>query len=317
MDGYGTFSQCSPGTASPSAAPFGVTVAGSFNGTPTANDTLLYYPRGIELSDNGTLYVADGSYKLMVFTPNSRVGDTFMTYSGFPALIALDNSSSRVYVSVPYSALVQIWPSNATIPPNAYTAACSMDILYFTIGVQVDGNGNVYIASSLCHWVTVWAPNATNGSLVAGLATATAGNDSQSLNWPFGLFLDEVHASLYVVDYKNHRIQKFDLSNSTVGVTVAGGNGAGSAANQLNSPISIAVSHIDGAIYIADRNNNRVQKWLVNAAFGITVAGSSTAIAGNSPYLLNWPFDIKLAYGETYLYVSDYRNHRIQRFALT
>ena len=294
-----------------------MTVAGSFNGTPNANDTLLYNPRGIELSKDGALYVADGSYKLMVFTPNNRVGATLMTYTEFPALIALDNTSSRIYASISYSALVKVWPSNVTIPPNAYTAGCSMDILYFTIGVQVAVNGNVYIASTLCNWVTMWKPNATNGTLVAGLATAAAGNDNQSLNWPFGLFLDECHSSLYVVDNKNHRIQKFNLNGSRIGVTVAGGNGAGSAANQLNNPISLVVSQIDGAMYIADRNNNRVQKWLFNATFGITVAGSSTGIAGNSSYLLNWPFDVKLASGDAYLYVSDYRNHRIQRFALT
>ncbi|UJR38775.1 hypothetical protein I4U23_031440 [Adineta vaga] len=314
MDVYGKFLQCS--TVSPSALPFGVTVVGLYNGTSNDNDTILSGPRGIAFSNNGSLYVTDATYKVIRFPQNSRIGQTVMTYLSNPAMITFDQTLSNFYVSIPYNALVQMWPSNNTIPPNPGTASCTTDLLYFTIGVAVDSLGNVYIASTLCNWVTKWSLNATNGTLVAGLSTANAGNDNWSLNWPFGLFLDELNENLYIADYSNHRVQKVILNGSGYGVTVAGGNGAGVAANQLNSPTSIIASRYDGAIYIADRNNNRIQKWLVNATFGITIADSPSGIAGNTPYLLNWPFDIKLACNEECLYVSDNRNNRIQRFYL-
>ena len=44
------------------------------------------------------------------------------------------------------------------------------------------------------------------------------------------------------------------------GITLAGGNGYGSSADQLNSPNGIAFDD-SGNLYIADSNNNRIQKW--------------------------------------------------------
>ncbi len=41
--------------------------------------------------------------------------------------------------------------------------------------------------------------------------------------------------NIYLVDLSNHRIQKWE-SGAAEGVTVAGGNGQGSAANQLSNP---------------------------------------------------------------------------------
>ena len=296
--------------------PFGVTVAGFATSTSNDNGTILTYPKGIALSNDGSLYVTDGTNSITRFASNNRTGQKIMTYTSNPALISLTETPFKLYASIPLYAVVYMWPSNATIPPNPYSAACSMDLLYYTIGVAVDLSGNVYIASTLCNWVTRWATNATNGTLVAGSASAASGNDNQSLNWPFGLFLDELNSSLYVADYSNHRIQKFALGGVGTGVTVAGGNGPGLAANQLQNPTSVIVSRVDGAVYVADRNNNRIQKWLVNATLGVTVAGSPIGTPGSTPYLFNWTFDLKFGHTEENLYVSDYRNGRIQRFRL-
>jgi sugar lactone lactonase YvrE len=54
--------------------------------------------------------------------------------------------------------------------------------------------------------------------------------------------------------------------NSTE-VTVAGGNGPGSSANQLYYPQGIAVSP-SGDVYVADTDNNRIQFWGVGATQG-------------------------------------------------
>jgi DNA-binding beta-propeller fold protein YncE len=122
---------------------------------------------------------------------------------------------------------------------------------------------------------------------------------------------------LYVADYSNNRIQKFDLSTNSSGITVAGGNGAGSAANQLTYPLDVHVSQLNGAIYVADNGNNRVQRWNVNATQGITVAGDPRGASGVSPTTLSGPFAITLdPINETFLYVSDYNSNRVLRFTL-
>ena len=53
-------------------------------------------------------------------------------------------------------------------------------------------------------------------------------------NYPYGITLD-ASGNLYIADGFNNRIQKW-IPGTTEGVTVAGGNGRGPAANQFNEP---------------------------------------------------------------------------------
>ncbi|GAB3922702.1 hypothetical protein GCM10028827_08020 [Mucilaginibacter myungsuensis] len=85
------------------------------------------------------------------------------------------------------------------------------------------------------------------------------------------LFVDS-DGSIYVADISNARIVKW-AKGATSGVTVAGGNGIGNAANQFSRPVGVTLDK-DGNIYIADQNNNRIQKWVPGAASGTTVVSA-------------------------------------------
>ncbi|CAF4360507.1 unnamed protein product, partial [Adineta steineri] len=108
----------------------------------------------------------------------------------------------------------------------------------------------------------------------------------------------------------------FQLGNSMNGTTVAGGNGQGSASNQLDTPYGVYVLNKTGALYIADYNNHRVQQWNLGATYGKTLAGV-TANSGTSLMLLNNPSNTFLNHNETYLYVNDMSNNRVLRFTMT
>jgi DNA-binding beta-propeller fold protein YncE len=158
-----------------------------------------------------------------------------------------------------------------------------------------------------------WKQNATNGTLIAG--TGGSGNSSQQLSWPFGLYLDELNSYLYIADMGNHRIQRYYLGVITNVTTVAGGNGYGSGNHQLNRPYGVCVSKKTGAIYIADTSNNRIQRWSPGATSGVTIAGI-VGTSGTDSTLLNAPAAVALSPNETFLYVSDNYNNRVQRFEL-
>ena len=98
------------------------------------------------------------------------------------------------------------------------------------------------------------------------------------------------------------------ISAQTV-TTVAGGNGSGSGANQLQFPVSIVVH--EGTLYIADLVNARVQKVSPDGSVTTVAGGHSYGSAANQLY---YPTDI--AVDGDMLYISDPENNRIQRWVI-
>lgn len=305
--------------ASTTIQPNITTVAGSYNGScaPLSGDlTTLHVPGGIAVSNSGTLYVGDGTPTnvLLAFEPNNLTGQQIITYGDWPAYLFIDAVTLSIYATVFDLHSVVIWPSNKTIPSNP-AGICNVAYLFRPTGLLVDSLGNIYISSFACNWITRWNSNANNATVVVGSSSGGSGSDSQHLDTPYGLYLDENNLLLYVADAANNRIQKFTLGNIT-GVTVAGGNGQGTASNQLNFPSTIHVSPKDNSYYICDYHNNRIQKWAMNAAYGITIAGSSAGVAGNALNLLNGPYDVWVHPNETYILISDENNCRVQKYLL-
>lgn len=94
------------------------------------------------------------------------------------------------------------------------------------------------------------------------------------------------------------------------GVTIAGGNGQGPAANQFNEPNNIVID-ASGNLIVADLNNHRIQKWAPGALQGVTILGGNGP--DSSPTQFDHPTDIRFdAAGNTY--VCDASNARVLRF---
>ncbi len=104
--------------------------------------------------------------------------------------------------------------------------------------------------------VMKWVEGARYGLVVAG--GNGAGSDLYQLNWPRGLFVDEI-GTVYVSDCSNQRVVCWPIG-ATEGIVLVGGNGAGNRSNQLYSPEGLSIDK-HGHLYVVDRKNTRVQKF--------------------------------------------------------
>ncbi len=303
----------------------GITIAGYGNGTGGNDLNALQYPVGLGLDYNGSIYISDSSNNRVIkLQEGSLFGTIFAGTQGSgsndnqlygPSGLYID-TASNIYIADNHNYRVMLWRQNSAtgiLVAGNGTRGNTVNTLMSPGRVVVDSMGNVYVSDANTHQVTKWAPNATYGIIVAG--NGVAGNGSQQLNAPFGIYLDEYSSYLYIADSNNHRIQRYYLDGTLNGTTVAGGNGPGTSNNQLNFPHGVLLSKKTGAIFIADGNNHRIQRWSPGATSGVTIAGTA-GLSGASATLLNGPSDVILSLNETYLYVSDSANNRVQRFQL-
>ena len=271
---------------------------------------------------DGSLYVVVGANdnKVRRYVLNDPVISSIVAGQGgfghhaddqlsYPIALFVD-SSSNVYVAHGTRYYIMLWRKGSTTGIKIAGDGGYASNAYY--GLAVDSRGNIYASDSDNHRVMRFAPFATNGTVIAG--TGVPGNDSQSLHWPNGLYLDELNSHLYVADSGNHRIQRYTLGSSPIVKTVAGGKGAGLAADQLKFPRALCMSKKTGFLYIADGGNSRVQIWNAKDTSGLTLAGTGTA--GNAVNQLAYPGGVALSLDEAFLYVSNSGNRRIQRFSL-
>jgi sugar lactone lactonase YvrE len=259
-------------------SPNGSTVAGGNNDGDGANQ--LNTPSGVYVDGVGNLYVADAfNNRIQQFGPNSTSATAGTTVAGGngpgPAANQLRNPA----------------------------------------GVYMDGVGNLYVVDNLNHRIQRFGPNSTSataGTTVAG--GNSPGPAADQLTLPYGVYVDGV-GNVYVAEVGNNRIQRFgpNSTSSTAGITIAGGNNYGNAANQLANPYGVYLDGV-GNLYVADYGNHRIQRFGPNstsATAGTTVAGGNGS--GPAADQLVFPFGV-YADGIGNVYVADWGNSRIQFF---
>ncbi|MDB4742561.1 NHL repeat-containing protein, partial [Cyclobacteriaceae bacterium] len=172
------------------------------------------------------------------------------------------------------------------------------------LGIAADPSNNFYIVDGT---------NDVIHKYPSGLSPTNYGNSrsatfSGNLSNPSNVEIDD-NGNVYIVDTDNHRIQKYLEGSTSNPTTVAGGNGQGSNANQLDQPSAVAIDS-DGNIFVADKGNYRIQKWTPNATEGITVAGGNGS--GSDPNQFS-PTGLVLDPSGN-LIVSENNYHRILKF---
>ena len=198
-----------------------------------ATSAQLYNPTGVAANINGNVYIAD--------QVNHRV--RMVTAAGIMTTFA----------------------GTGTAGYNGDGVLATSTQLNYPCGISADINGNVYIADynnnrirmvNSAGIVSTFAGTETAGSNGDGVAATLA-----QLNNPYGVSAD-INGNVYIADQANQRIRKVNaegILTTFAGTGTAGSSGDGGAATsaQLNNPFGVSAD-INGNVYIADTNNNRI-----------------------------------------------------------
>ncbi len=324
-------------------------VAYSGDGGPAIN-AALNYPKGLAITANGTLYIADTeNFRVRVVSPtgiiNTLAGNGINAYAGdggaavsaslSDVMAVAVNSAGNIYIADASNRVIRQVTASGIVTTIAGIGgvqgfsgdgglATAAD-LGRPVALAFDASGNLYIVDSVNQRIRRIG---TNGVIttIAGNGNAAYGGDggpaaSASFNFPLGVAVDSA-GNIYVADAGNNRVRKI----STTGIisTVAGngqgafsGDGGAAASAALNLPSDVAVDSA-GNLYIADAGNNRIR--MVNSTGVIsTIAGNSNnGFAGDggaaSQATLNYPWGLATdAAGDVYL--ADRVNSRIRLIA--
>ena len=117
--------------------------------------------------------------------------------------------------------------------------------LHFPFNVEVDYEGNVYVADPYNSRIVKWEPNANEGIVV-----------SEICGYDIAMDDNYFYTAIQGNNPGIHRINKNDKDDVMV---ISGGNGKGSELNQYENPIYIDIDY-SGNIFVSDDTNLRIMK---------------------------------------------------------
>jgi len=185
---------------------------------------------------------------------------------------------------------VQVWLEGSTTPTTTIS-----DDLNSPYSVFASIIGDIYIDNGAFNErVDKWPFNAANG-VVEMYSNGTC----------YGLFID-IKDNLYCSIESEHQVLKKAINDdANTSIVIAGIGRSGSTSNMLNGPRGIFVD-ANFNLYVADCQNNRIQKFQSGQLNGVTIAGSG----GTGTITLACPSGVVLDF-DGYLFITDYYNNRI------
>ncbi len=173
--------------------------------------------------------------------------------------------------------------------------------------VTSDAQGNLYVVDTWNQRVQKFSPDGKS-LLSFGAKGGPWGYDEADGKWsyPVGIAVDS-QGNIYVADYNNNRLQKFDAKGKFVLKWGVDGRQDG----QFSKPGALAMDKQD-RLYVADIGNNRIQRFRFDSQ-GKPVFDGKWGKDGVNPGEFDRPYGLCVDHAGN-SYVADFGNHRVQKF---
>ena len=271
--------------------------------TFATSSTIGFFLLGFFFHRNNRIFAANSNTNLIVMWPNTstnpinlttitpirNVGSLFVTDDENRIFIYHNQSSRRIDQR-------QI-TNGSLISTISVTSEC--------FSLAVDSDETVYCSQSYLHRVDAYSLRNGSYSIVNRFGTGCPGSTALMLNLPVGILVTP-SKDLYVADCRNSRVQFFP-NGQIDGITIVG---IGS--NQTVSllcPTGVALDS-DGNLFVVDRTLHQI---IGSDAQGFRCVAGCTGSNGSASYELANPMNMYFAANGDF-FVSDYSNHRIQKF---
>jgi len=243
----------------------------------------FHRPADVAMDEVGNLYIADqNNHRIRKITPEGEVSTLAGSTLGFrdasgtsaqfshPSGVAVDKDGN-LYIADHYnnrirkispSAEVTTIAGNGSMGHRDHTIGTEAQFAH-PRGVEVDKNGNVYVADYGNHRIRKISPEGEVSTLAGGglIGDFADGSSSQArFHNPAELVMDG-NGNIYVTDSSNHRIRKISPEGevSTLAGAEQGYHDDVGTDAQLSRPTGLVIDN-NANLYITDFENNRIRK---------------------------------------------------------
>ncbi|MGA8143234.1 MAG: Ig-like domain repeat protein [Candidatus Acidiferrales bacterium] len=198
-----------------------------------ATSASLFTPRGVAVDTNGIVYIADTNNHVV----RKVSGSTISTIAG--------NAQQQGFYG-----------------DNGTASSAGLDT---PTSVVVDASGKVYVADSNNHRVRLLTGSTLStfaGNGTAGFSGDGAAATSASIDFPLGISMD-LTGNLYVADSNNHVVRRVGGAGTITTIAADGEQGFfgdSGAPNAASLDTPSGVLPLNGNVYIADLNNQRIRR---------------------------------------------------------
>jgi len=250
------------------------------NATNFANESLIF------INSNNSIYIPNQKINEILIWNNDKLSKKIPSSLSNPSSIFVTNNGDIYVDNGANHGRIDKW-----IAANETWTTVMMNVTSSCSAIFVDIYNSLFCSMFDIHRVDKkWSNGAT---------AIVAGSELNSLNHPWGIFVD-INLDLYVADSGNNRIQLF-RRNQRNGITAAG-NESAKLTIELFHPTGVVLDS-DQYLFIVDYGNHRI---IGSDENGFRCINDKLS----SPQTMS--FD---SHGN--IYVTDRDNHRIQKISLS